>query len=202
MRREVEIKRGLFPITNCLLLIGLVLVLGANLTACGAGSEKWKEEVQLSDGRVIVIERELVLERGGDEWASNHRGVKPKENRFRFTNPDGSGNVIEWHSIKNSPQRRPEIPLILDIVSDQFVVFSSVAKSGGCRIYLKYIYQNGVWVEEKLPSTFEQLATNLYVFQNEGLKFINLEKKRENIADIRNQRFVEVGPKHPNCKGL
>jgi Ca2+-binding RTX toxin-like protein len=47
-------------------IIGLALVLGVSLVGCGAGSEKWKEEVQLSDGKVIVIERELVLEAGGD----------------------------------------------------------------------------------------------------------------------------------------
>ena len=182
--------------------IGLALVLVANMTACGATSEKWKEEVKLSDGRVIVIERELILESGGDEWASNRGGVKPKEDRLRLPSPDGSGNVIEWRSKKKSPQTWPEFPLILDVESDQLVVFSSVYKAGGCQIYSKYLYQNGIWVEEKLPSTFEQRDTNLYIFQNEDLDFINLEKKRENISDIRNQRFAEVGPKHLNCKGL
>lgn len=182
--------------------VGFGLILGANLTACGAGSYQWKEEVQLSDGKVIIIERELVLERGGDEWASNRRGVKPKEDRLRFPNPDGSGNMIEWHSIKKSPQTWPELPLILDVESDQLVVFSSVAKAGGCQVYSKYLYQNGIWVEEKLLPTFEQRATNLYVFQNEGLSYIDLNKKRENIDDYRNTRFVEVGPEHPNCKGL
>lgn len=182
--------------------IGLALILGGSITACGAGSEKWKEEVQLSDGRIIVIERELVLESGGDEWASNRRGVKPKEDRLRFPNPDGSGNVIEWLSIKKDISTWPELPLILDIESGHPIIFSSVSDSRGCRIYSKYLYQNDKWLEEKLPPIFEKRVTNLYVFQNEGLKFINLGKKRENISDIRNQRFVEVGPKHPNCKGL
>ena len=69
-------------------------------------------------------------------------------------------------------------------------------------MYSKYIYQNATWVEEKLPPTFEQHKTNLYVFQNEGLSFINLQKKRENIEDMRNIWAVTVGPTHPNCKGL
>ena len=182
--------------------IGLALILGASLTACGAGSEKWKEEVQLSDGKVIVVERELVLESGGDEWASNRRGVKPKENRLHFPNPDGSGNVIEWHSIKKDISIRPEVPLILDFESGHAIIFSSVSDPRGCHIYSKYLYLHDKWVEEKLPPTFAQHHTNLYIFQNEGLKFISLEKKRENMADYRNTRFVEVGPTHPNCKGL
>lgn len=57
----------------------LALILGMCLTACGAGSEKWKEEVQLSDGKVIVVERELITEGGGDEWANNRSLSKPKE---------------------------------------------------------------------------------------------------------------------------
>lgn len=182
--------------------IGFALILGLNLTACGAGSEKWKEEVQLSDGKVIVVERELVLESGGDEWAANRRGVKPKERFIRFTDTNGSGKLVEWRSIKNSPQTWPEIPLIFDRLNAEWTVFSAVAKAGGCLMYNKYTYQNGVWIEEKLPPTFEKRLTNLYIFQNEGLSYIDLNKKRENIIDYRNTRYIEVGPMHPNCKGL
>ena len=180
----------------------LLFVMGLAITACGAGSEKWKEEVQLSDGKIIVVERELVLESGGDEWASNRSGVKPKENRIRFPSLDNSEKTVEWHSIKKSPQTYSEIPLILDVISGQLVIFSSVVRAGGCQMYSKYIYQNATWVEEKLPPTFEQHATNLYIFQNEGLSFINLQKKRENIEDMRNIWAVTVGSTHPNCKGL
>jgi len=158
--------------------LGMLLMMGISMTACGAGSKKWKEEVQLSDGKVIVIERELVLESGGGEWASNRNGTKPKENRIRFASLDNSGKVIEWHSTKTDISIRPEIPLVLDVESGRLIVFSSISDPRGCQIYSKYIYQKDVWAEEKLPPTFEQHATNLYVFQNEGLKFINLEKKR------------------------
>lgn len=187
---------------NAIKVIALALVLGVSLTACGAGREKWKEEVQLSNGKVIVVERELVLERGGDEWASNRKGVKPKERYIRFTDTNSSGKLVVWRSLKSSPQRRPEIPLVLDSSNGEWVVFSAVAKAGGCLMYNKYLYQNGTWTEEKLPPTFEQRATNLYIFQNEGLSHIDLNKKRENIDDIRNHRLVQVGPSHPNCKGL
>lgn len=187
---------------NTFKTIGLALILGASLTACGAGSEKWKEEVQLSDGKVIVIERELVLESGGDEWASNRRGVKPKDRYIRFSGTNGSGTLIEWRSVKKDISTRPEIPLVLDVIAGQWVIFSTIPKPNGCLVYSKYLYRNGVWEEEKLPPTFEQRTTNLYIFQNEGLSYIDLNKKRENITDYRNTRFVDVGPTHPNCKGL
>lgn len=182
--------------------ISVALVLGLSLTACGGSSQKWKEEVQLSDGKVIVIERELVLERGGDEWASNRKGVKPEERFIRFSDINGSGKLIEWRSVKKDISTRPEIPLILDVMTGQWVIFSTIPKPNGCLMYNKYLYKNGVWVEEKLPPTFEQRATNLYIFQNEGFSRIDLNKKRENIDDIRNHRLVQVGPSHPNCKGM
>ena len=51
--------------------IWLLLAICVSLNACGSSIEKWGEEVQLSDGRTIVVEREIILERGGDEWAHN-----------------------------------------------------------------------------------------------------------------------------------
>ncbi|NOU01129.1 MAG: hypothetical protein HOO95_06100 [Gallionella sp.] len=80
--------------------LGLLLMMGVSMSAC-SGDQKWKEEVQLSDGRIIVVERELLTEAGGDEWAFNHSGTKPKEYLIRFEYPNGTGKMIEWHSIKN-----------------------------------------------------------------------------------------------------
>lgn len=185
----------------------IALVLGVSLTACGAGSDKWKEEVQLSDGKVIVVERELVMEGGGDEWSANRNLSKPKEYRIQFADPSGSGKMIKWHSIKKSPQTWPEIPLILDVTSGQLTVFSSVAKSGGCLMYNKYLYQNGAWVEEKLPPTFEQRATNLFIFRDEDFKkLIDVKTKlaiiSKHYAADRSDRYDQVGPTHPNCKGF
>ena len=70
--------------------LGLLLMVGLSMTACGASSEKWKEEVQLSDGKVIVVERELIREGGGDEWANNRSLSKPKEYRIQFSDSNDS----------------------------------------------------------------------------------------------------------------
>jgi len=180
-----------------LLFISL-MILGGGMSACSGGSAKWKEEVQLSDGRIIVVEREMITEGGGDEWASNRNGFKPKEYRIRFANPDGSGRIVEWRSIKET-RTWPEKPLVLDIENTLPVVFSTVSSAGGGYIYSKYLYKNNVWVEEALPETFPQHVTNLLVFKIGYLKdgeFVTLKTKHEmNSDDMRGNRgFAQVGP--------
>ncbi len=184
----------------------LGLIVATSLTGCG-GNEKWNEEVQLSDGKVIIIERELIMEGGGAEWASNRSLSIPKEYRIQFANLSNSKKLIEWHSTKKSPQTWPEIPLVFDRVNGEWLVFSSVEKAGGCLMYNKYLYQRGIWVEEKLPPTFEQRVTNLYTFGHKDFKnFIDVKTKEEFINEHGGiypyARYDQVGPTHPNCKGL
>lgn len=177
---------------------GLTLMMGVSVSACGSGSEKWKEEVQLSDGRVIVVERELLTESGGDEWALNRSGSKPKEYRIRFEYPEGAGKVVEWHSIKQE-RTWPELPLILDVEDGKPVIFSNFYDSVGCQIYLKYVYQNGVWIEEMLPPVFEPHTTNLFLKFSAGLSSVDLKTKQKLNSDVGFRHIQQVGPKHPYC---
>ncbi len=181
--------------------LGLLLMMGVSMSACGGGNEKWKEEVQLSDGRIVVVERETIHKGGGDEWASNRSGSMPKERRLRFAVTAGSTQMIEWRSIKKSPQTWPEKPLVLDVVAGQPVVYSLVAISPGCEVYSKYVYRNGVWIEEPLPPQFEQLSTNLFIRDGVDMpSFVNLEAKREGNADSGYRRALkQVGPTVKVC---
>lgn len=176
-------------------------MMGASMSACGSSSQKWKEEVQLSDGRVIVVDRETVHERGGDEWASNRSGTKPKEYRIRFTQPEGSGQVIEWHSSKESPQTWPEIPLVFDVESGQPTVFSLLAISPGCEIYSKYVYRNGAWTEQSLSAQFERRTTNLFFGDGNNMpSVVNLDEKRKrNSGSGYRQALKQVGPTRKVC---
>lgn len=175
--------------------LGLILMMGVSMSAC-SGDQKWKEEVQLSDGRVIVVEREMLTALGGGEWAINRSGIKPKEYHIRFEYPEESGEKIEWKSIKKSPQTWPELPLIFDLVAGQPVVFSIVAISSGLEVYSKYIYRNGAWIEETLPDKFEKQTTNLFLRVGVDMpSFVDLETKRKinSSVDYR-QFFKQVGP--------
>lgn len=182
--------------------IGLILTLGVSMNAEAGffglfgGGNKWKEEVQLSDGRIIVVEREMISEAGGDEWASNRSGSKPKEYRIRFVNPDQSGKMIEWRSTKIDTQTWPEVPLILDIESQQPVVFSLGGVSICCEVYSKYVYQNGNWVEEPLPEKFEKRITNLLFGSQKNIPtLVNLEEKSKRNGGIGYRKsLMQVGP--------
>lgn len=181
--------------------LGFLLVMWMSMSACGSSSQKWKEEVQLSDGRIIVVDRELVYERGGDEWASNRSGTKPKEYRIRFAQPEGSGQVVEWHSSKESPQTWPEIPLVFDVESGRPTVFSLLAISPGCEIYSKYVYKNGAWTEESLPEQYEKRPTNLFFGDGNNMPpFVNLEEKRKRNSGSGYRRALkQVGPTRKVC---
>jgi hypothetical protein len=199
-KRERNNKTSLSIIILVFIFIGVTSMNVFGFFGFG-GTEKWKEEVQLSDGRVIVIEREMLREGGGDEWVSNRSLSKPKEHRIQFKDPDGSGKIIEWRSTKKSPHIYPEIPLILDLESGQLVIFTTVGISPGCEVYNKYIYRNGVWSEEELPAKFEQRATNLFLKLGIDMpKFVDLETKRKVNANKGYRKAVrQVGPNREVC---
>jgi len=187
--------------------LGLILMMGVSMSADAGffglfgGSAKWKEEVQLSDGRIIVIEREQINESGGDEWASNRSGTKPKEYRIRLEYPSGSGKMIEWRSIKKSPRTWPETPLVFDVKSEQPIIFSLVAIDAACEVYSKYVYKNGAWIEEPLPEQFEQRGTNLFFGSRRDMpSFLNLgEKSERNSGSGYRQALKQIGPKLMVC---
>lgn len=180
-------------------------MVGMSMSACAGlfdlGGESWKEEVQLSDGRVIVIERETIREAGGDEWASNRSGTKDKEYKLWFAGPDSSGKIIEWHSTKISPNAWPEVPLVFDLVSGKPVIFSLTAISVGCEIYSKYVYENGTWIEEPLPENFDSHATNLLFGSRRDIPaLVTLkEKRKRNDGAGYGRELYQAGPARKIC---
>ena len=151
----------------------------------------------MSDGRTIVIERKLVKESGGDEWASNRSGLKPKDYYIRF-DLEGSGKMIEYRTIKKDDGLFPEIPLILDLENGQPVIYTLVGVRPACEAYNKYVYRNGVWNEEVLPEKFEPRTSNLLVKGRDIPKFVNLETKRKESEDSR-RPVRQVGPTREIC---
>jgi hypothetical protein len=187
--------------TNWLLGISL-MILGGGMTACiGISDIDWKEEVQLSDGQVIIVEREAIYVGGGDEWASNRSLGKIDEYRIRFTSMDGTGKTIEWRSTKKDSQTYPEIPLVLVVADSKPTIFTLIGISGTCDIYSKYVYQNGAWVEEPLPEQFGQRPTNLLFASKRDLpKLLTLtEKIKRNDAVGHRQALKRIGPNRKVC---
>lgn len=181
-------------------LLVLLMIFVGGMSACAKGPITWSEEVQLSDGRIILIERQAIYVGGGDEWASNRGGSKIDEERIRFASPDGSGKTIEWRSTKKDSQTYPEVPLVFDLPAGQPTVFTLIGISMACEIYSKYVYQKGAWVEEPLPERFNQLTTNLMFGSQRDLpKVVTLaERKQRNDAGYR-QALKQIGPTRKVC---
>ncbi|MEQ1814630.1 MAG: hypothetical protein ABL860_09315 [Candidatus Nitrotoga sp.] len=66
--------------------LGLLLLLGAGISACG-NSTSWKEEVLLHDGGKIIVKR--YVDRGGRHEIGQQSPIK--EQRLSFTLP-GTNN--------------------------------------------------------------------------------------------------------------
>ena len=188
---------GVKRVKTAIFLLMSILTLGGAIGCMSLfpPTEKWKEEVQLSDGRIIVVERELEFKRGGGELARNRRGIKPAEYRIRFVYPEGSDKIIEWRSLKKYNHSWPEFPLIFDFESGHPIVFSIVGAEV-CQDYSKYIYKNDLWVEEALPDEgIEVRAMNLFIDTDVDMpKFVDMEAKRKSASEYHRPALRQVGP--------
>jgi hypothetical protein len=192
----MKYKKSFLTLFVVIFTLGITILNGFGFLWFGS-TEKWKEEVKLGDGRTIIVERKIEKERVASERSLTGT-FKPKEDYIWFTHPDGSGKMINWHTIKKSSMLFPEIPLILDLENGQPVIYTLVGVGPGCEVYNKYIYRNGAWVEEALPEKFETRITNLLVKGRDIPKFVDLETKRKENEDSRRE-VRQVGPTRKIC---
>ncbi len=179
---------------------GLILIALAVLLLGGcAKTVTWKEEVELSDGRVIVVERETLNVPGGDEIAHGS-GYRPTESRIRIDL--GRGFSSEWRSTKVDSNRWPENPLVLDIANGDVTVMSAVPTTPACVLYSKYVFRQGVWKEESLSEEFTSREANLYLGRSQKMPdFVDLTTKNKANRDVRYpQHFRRIGPHRTFCQ--
>lgn len=162
----------------------------------------WKEEVKLSTGQTITIEREAKHAGGGAAWPQG-QGSIPREHIIRFKYPPQTGPLIEWHSTKLTKATYAELPLVLDLNPDKsWVIYTVLVLSPGCDQYLKYEFKNGVWAEIPLADDIGTRRTNLYLAagSNSIKGLITLgQKTEENSAIGFRSRLKQVGPKRFAC---
>lgn len=150
------------------LLVSIVLS-GLSLVGC-KGNTVWQEEVKLSTGEIIKINREVVHAGGGAAWPQG-QGSVPMEYIVRFKYPTPTSPLVEWHSTKLEGGRTyAELPLVLDISSDKewFIFTKLTTPGGGCTQYLKYELKNGAWVENRaaLADGIETVRPPEYEYKN------------------------------------
>ena len=124
--------------------LGLILMLGASMSACG-NSTSWKEEVLLHDGQKIIVER--YVNRGG----RSEIGQKPpaKEQSVTFTHPI-TNDRITWKSEFSKDVGMANFkPLLLDIFQGTAYMVTSPV---GCLSYNKWGRPNPPYVVFKYQS--------------------------------------------------
>ncbi len=212
--------------------LAFLLTVVAFPAACAPGNKtkivKWQEEVKLSTGEVIVVERETRFKGGGDPFQG---AADTMMIRFRY--PPDSKEVIEWQTVRygarhySSPGMplaldvgpgesgpyitgySPEYPLLLDVEKDTrriSLITNAAGSKGGCDEYWRYRYDNGQWKDDMLPETFETRPPNLLLGADKisTPAQITLDFKRKFEADYhrwtRNPlRFRQVGPDRCLC---
>jgi hypothetical protein len=132
--------------------ISLTLILGASLTACGAGKTSWKEEVLLHDGSKLIVERSQTY--GGSHELG--QGLPIKEHTISFTLPK-SNKLITWKSEYGEELGRTNFNLLavhvlngtpyLVTVPNGCLSYNKWGRPNPPYIFLKYINQR--W--EKIP---------------------------------------------------
>lgn len=147
---------------------------------------KWQEEVKLSTGEVITIDREVKHKGGGAAWPRG-QGSVPMEHVIRFRYPPQTGPLIEWRSIKLGPRGTyAELPLVLDLGANKsWFIFTEHWINEACVRYEKYLFQDGVWKEPPLVEDIGIYQTNLFLAagSNKIQGLISLtEKAKENSS--------------------
>ncbi len=177
---------------------GLVIAVVTALPGC-VGNMRWTEDVVLADGKTITVSREVKYEHGGDEWALNRSGTKPRSETLAI--PLTTIGVIEWATTKISPRTWPEIPLVIEIEGNQPIVYTLLAISAGCEVYSKYVFRDGRWVDEPLPDKFPPRPTNLLFGNRKDLPshVTADEKQKRNGGGGYRAALKQAGPSKQVC---
>lgn len=178
------------------------------LVASGCSrSVSWTEEVQLSDGKAMTIERVTRHRPGGGEIALNS-GWRPELYiiRFKYDYPPRRNLDIEWRTNKWDGDRvtDPEFPLVMDVdKKNRPFIITYHGLRGACFEYLRYVYRDGGWYEDVLPDEFEPIRANLYIAAA-ALDIpwrVSFKEKMLVMDDFQySKRFKIIGPKRMDCK--
>lgn len=195
------------PLSFCRFAAAYLLAMTAFPAACAPPNQtktvKWQEEVKLSTGEVIVVERETRFKPAVSEpfrrsWAADVMTI-------RFHYPPDAKDVIEWRTVRYDAELRfsPEYPLVLDVdpkTKVLYVITRAGGTTGGCNEYWRHRYDNGQWKDDMLPEVFEKRPHNLFLDAEKITipNFVNLELNSKS-GQRKNIRFRQVGTDRCLC---
>lgn len=170
------------------LLIALIVALGA--TACfGRATYRWKEEVLLHDGQVIVIERSV---RTGE--VPVEIGQPPGESDYTLSFRMAGGKTVSWEAGKSFR------PMIFDLHSGTPYVVATGRTSPdyekhGCPKppYFIFRYTDGSWQRidyEQMPKEIRRTNLSASVTQEEE-SLVAVKRGNMTIDDVKkSQRWL------------
>ena len=110
--------------------LGLILMMGVSMSAC---SKSWKEEVQLHDGRKIIVERVQNLG-NRPTWESRERAIL--DETITFSLPEARQRIVWSMSFRDDvPEQNGVNVMLLDIVNNAPYIAGYPA---GCIAYNKW----------------------------------------------------------------
>lgn len=175
----------------------LIPLLVALTTACASPDRTvWQEEVRLSDGRTLLIEREVT-------WWSTHPLGEAKSYGVSGTTlrpvKDGSQPAFpEWHSSE-------EATLLLDVdaASGSFLLVTSPDSCERYRAggrpdppYFEYRVEGDHWARVPFDSALVGRGTNMYPWPRHTgeRRLVDLEYKKQPIRKLRRRMRELVAP--------
>lgn len=177
--------------------LGLILMMGVSMSACSKG---WKEEVQLHDGRILLIERSFNL---GGYPTLDARERRLLDETITFNLPESNQKVV-WKT--DFDDRLPEPnslgPLLLDIVGGVPYLATSPA---GCIAYNKwgrpnppYIlfkYANAAWQQiplKEFPAELVQANLMNMPASSQLKPYYNVAAVKAKLADGNRSEFAKT----------
>ncbi|MEN3109663.1 hypothetical protein ACFONG_14240 [Uliginosibacterium paludis] len=165
-----------------ILLVGL-------LEACGQDYPKkplqWREEVQLSDGRVVWVERTASAD--GMHEMGGPSGIKNEHYSLRFS-PPGDAPLPAWESKYR--------PMIFNYNSEKKEWYIVSSFYNGCETwfeleqpkypYIEFVFRQGAWVRVPLDERLVGQKTNMY-------REIDLEKGEPFSIDLKRKATQRTG---------
>jgi hypothetical protein len=165
----------------------------------------WKEEVKLSNGEMIVIERDVRHAGGGGAWPHG-QGSVPMEHVIRIGYPANSKELLTWRSSKVGPRGTyAELPLVFDRLQDgTWSIVTAVYINGVCVRYTTYRQRAADWVELPPTTKLEPRSANLFLAGGSSSisGLIRLpEKEKENADSAYPLVIRQIGPESYGCIG-
>lgn len=170
-----------------------VLMLAPILGACATvRTVEWTEDVKLSDGRTIVVERANEYRRVMDVGAGFQRGWNFERASIAADLPPPVGRRVSWQGLMS--------PIVLDVLNDGEVYLVGVPTPAGSdewrvprhELYVAFKLVAGEWKRIAIADMPETLRPNLFV--SAGTYFIKQGAGSDTHLDLPIKEKLDSNP--------